>query len=1308
MINSYYRWPALSGWQEELLLEKLKNEVSQDIIGVTTEYKFYIDSDRPLKPDEIAKLEWLLRETFQPEMFGSSSSLDGQILEVGPRLAVVTPQSTNAVAICHACGLTSITRLERARRYKIKLEEGTSLTKKQNEDIKRILYDRMTEEVYEKPLVTFESGVQPEPVKTVPLIERGVSALEEINEELGLALDKTRKEYVFDHFVNKLKRNPTVVELYTFSGLTSEHARHNIFRGQFIVDGKVKPYSLMDMIRETVRANRGNVVAAFDDNACAIVGYPVDAFIPIYPGTVSPFGLKLIEYCIIFKVETHNHPTGVKADPGAATGTGGEIRDRECFGRGGLYKVGIACYFVSNVRIPGYIQPWEKVYGPHPTRLQTPLEILIEASNGASNYGNCFGQPIIFGSTTSFEQMVSPKEWIGYTKPVMVAGGVGLGDKKHVQKQSPEKGFLVVQIGGDAYPVGFGGAPASSMDAGENIEKLDFDSVQRANPEMEQREDRVVRACSELGDDNPIVTIQDLGAGGDSIAVPEIVFPVGARIELRKIPCGDKTMIVLVYWCNESQERVVFLIKPESLDLILKMCKRERCPVAVIGECTGDGKITLVDEDGSTPVKLGLDFLLADLPKKVIETEHVKWPRKSLTLPAGLTVREALERVLRLVKVGSKGFLTRKVDRSVGGFVAQQQTVGPLQLTLADYAVSANGYFNINGTSMSVGDQPIKGIVNRSASGRMTIAEALTNLVWAKIESFDSINFSCTWQCACGQPGEEAELYDTVEAVTELCKKLGLRIPVGKDSLSLTAKTMVDGKPTNIKAPGTLQAVAVAPCPDIRKKVIPDLKKAGKSRLMFIDLAPGKMRLGGSALAQVYEQVGDEAPDVENPLFLRSGFEAIQEMLERNLILAGHDRSDGGLITTLLEMAFAGNCGLKIDFQDESFWDSDPIGLLFNEEVGLVFEYLTENESAILEILAKYKIKAHSHVVGKSTEDKRIVIKLNSELVLDEDMLVLRDIWWETSFKLDELQANPKVVREERKIIYDHPGLKFKLTFTPEPTPVELLRRTVKPKVAILREEGTNGDREMAAAFYLAGFEPWDVTMTDLAKGDITLRGFRGIANCGGFSFADVLDAGKGLAGVARFNKRIRKELEDFYARSDTFSLGVCNGSQRDALSGWVPWPGIETEKQPRFIRNESEIFESRFVTVKILLSNCIFLQGMEGSELGVWVAHKEGRFHCPDKVILDQILERNLAPIRFVDNGQITEQYPFNPNGSPFGITALCSDNGRFLAFMEHPERLFLDWQWPYWPEEWKALKASPWLKLFQNARAWCEQQNA
>jgi len=1304
MINSYCRWPALSGWQEELLLEKLKNEVSQDIVGVTTEYKFYIDSDRPLEPDEITKLEWLLRETFQPEMFGASSSLDGQILEVGPRIAIVTPQSTNAVAICQACGLTSITRIERARRYQIKLKQGISLTKNQLDEISRLLFDRMTEEVYEKPLTTFESGIQPEPVKIIPLLEEGISALEKINIELGMALDEIRKNYVYNHFVNVLKRNPTVVELYNFSGLTSEHARHNIFRGQFIIDGVPMPDSLMDMIRETVRVNPGNVEKAFDDNACAVDGHHVKVLMPLNPETVSIYGVKEIEYCIIFKVETHNHPTGVEAYQGAATGTGGLMRDIFAMGRGGLIIAGFACYFVSNLHIPGYKLPWEKVYGSHPPLLKKPLEILIEASNGASYYGNCFGQPIIMGSTTSFEQKVPPGEWIGYTKPGMVAGAIGLIDKKHAKKKKPEKDYLVVQIGGDAYPIGFGGASASSMDAGVNVEELDFASVQRANPEMEQRKYRVIRACSELGDENPIETIQDLGAGGDSIAVPEIVFPVGARIELRKIPCGDKTMTVLVYWCNESQERVVFLIKPESLDLILKICKRERCPVAVIGECTGDGKITLVDEDGSMPVKLGLDFLLADLPKKVIETEHAKWPRRSLTLPAGLTVREALERVLRLVKVGSKGFLTRKVDRSVTGLIAQQQTVGSLQLTMADYAVTADSYLDTTGSAMAIGDQPIKGIVNRPASGRMTIAEALTNLVWAKIESFDSINFSCTWQWPCGQPGEEAELYDTVEAVTELCKQLGLRIPVGKDSLSMTAKTVVDGKPTNIKAPGTLEAVAVAPCPDIRKKVTPDLKKAGKSRLIFIDLAPGKMRLGGSALAQVYEQVGNEVPDVEDPLLLKNSF-AVQELIEKGLILAGHDRSEGGLITILLEMAFAGNCGLEVDFKNESIWGSDPMSLLFNEELGLGFEYLPENESAILEILDNYGIKDHSHIIGKAIEDKRITITLNSEVVLDEDMLILRDIWWETSFKLDELQANPKVVREERKAIYDHPGLKFRLTFTPEPTPEYLLKRLHKPRVAILREEGTNGDREMAAAFYLAGFEVWDVTMTDLAEGRVSLKDSKGVAFCGGFSFADVLDAGKGWAGVTEFNERIRKEFGEFFTRPDTFSFGVCNGCQLMALLGVVPWSGIETEKQPRFILNESEIFESRFVTVKILQSNSIFLRGMEGSELGVWVAHKEGRFHYPDKEIFEQIIADNLAPIRFVDKGLVTEQYPFNPNGSPFGITALCSDNERFLAFMEHPERLFLDWQWPYWPEEWKDIKVSPWLRMFQNARKWCEE---
>ncbi|MBN2590015.1 MAG: phosphoribosylformylglycinamidine synthase, partial [Sedimentisphaerales bacterium] len=975
--------------------------------------------------------------------------------------------------------------------------------------------------------------------------------------------------------------------------------------------------------------------------------------------------------------------------------------------------------------------PWEKEYAPHPSRFQTPLEIIIEASNGASDYGNKFGVPLTTGSCTSFELINADKEHYGWKKTCMVAGNWGVINEGHAQKNKIKKGHLIVQIGGDRYPIGLGGGSGSSKDAGGQEADLDFDSVQRSNPEMENRNESVIRACSELGNKSPIVSMTDLGAGGECVALPEIVDPYGAKYELRNIPCGDKTMSVLVYWCNESQESIVMIIKEKSREVLEQICKRNRCPMYIIGTVADDGRLILTDKQApkdapreqKVPIDLDMEFLLANLPEMKIDCKTKQRKLKALKLPKGLTVSDALERVLRLLKVGSKHFLTRKVDRSVGGLSAQQQTVGACQLTIADCAVTARSFFETTGIATAIGEQPVKGLVQTQAGGKMSLAEALTNLVWAPLEDFSAINFSATWQWPCKQPGEDERLYRTVQATTKLCKELGLRIPVGKDSVSMTAWTELNGRKHPIKSPGSVQIVSFAPCSDITKVVTPDIKKPGESVLVMLDLSGGQKRLGGSALAQVYEQLGNETPDVHSAKLLKNGFEAIQTLIKDGLIFAGHDISEGGLVTCLLEMAFSGNCGLDIDI---SKLGSDVLETLFAEELSLVFEI---DESSLKEVEKSinnfgFKLDKNAFVLGKTTQEQSVLISrvmgilpmkhgqdghatMSTNHILTADMKKLRDIWQETSFELDKLQANPDCVEKERKVNYDRKGLNFNLSFEPTPTPKKLLNSKSKPKIAILREAGTNGAREMAGAFYSAGFETWDVTMADIAEGRITLKDFRGIAFSGGFSFADTLDAGKGWAGVIQFNDKIRKEFDSFIERKDTFSLGVCNGCQVMALLGWIPWRGIELSHQPRFVKNESGIFESRFVSVKIEEGPSIFLKGMEGSTLGIWVAHGEGRCLWPDEKIFEQVInnEPGLAPIRYVDDeGNQTEAYPFNPNGSQLGITALSSRDGRHMVLMPHPERLFNLWQWPYLPDNWKNLKASPWLKMFQNARTWCK----
>jgi phosphoribosylformylglycinamidine synthase len=831
--------------------------------------------------------------------------------------------------------------------------------------------------------------------------------------------------------------------------------------------------------------------------------------------------------------------------------------------------------------------------------------------------------------------------------------------------------------------------------------------VQRGDAEMEQKLNRVIRACAELGPRNPIVSIHDQGAGGNCNVLKEIVHPAGARIEVRKILVGDETLSVLEIWGAEYQEQNALLLRPEHAGLFEDLCRREKVPVAFVGQITGDGYVVLHDEnDGSNPVNLELSKVLGDMPQKTFRLDRRKDVLRQLELPRDLTVRAALDRVLRLLSVGSKRFLTNKVDRSVTGLIARQPCCGPLQLTVSDVAVIAQSHFETTGAACSIGEQPVKELISPAAMARMSVAEALTNIVWAETSGLADIRCSGNWMWAPKLPGEGARLYDAAVAMRDLMILLGIAIDGGKDSLSMAAKVAnPDGTSETVKSPGTLVISAYVTCPDITKTVTPDLKMPGWGKLLFIDLSGGRSRLGGSAIAQVYGQIGNESPDIGDAGLLKRGFNAVQDLVRRRLILAGHDRSDGGLITTLLEMAFSGNCGVEVNMPAEEARTVDPLAALFAEEAGLVIEYQPENEAAVFDALSKANVPFLA--IGAATQEKRIKVSFGWKNVLDEDMLVLRDLWEETSHQLDLYQRNPDCIREERKNMYDRRGPGFIVPFTPSPTERALLDRTDKPKVAIIREEGSNGDREMASAFYLAGFEPWDVMMTDLLDGRVKLDQFRGVVFVGGFSYADVLDSAKGWAASIRFNRKVWDQFERFYHRPDTFSLGVCNGCQLMALLGWVPWRAIADHLQPRFIHNRSGRFESRFATVRIVRSPSIMLQGMEGSSLGIWVAHGEGQAYFPDKAIYQEA-EYGLAPVRYVDDdNRITESYPFNPNGSPAGIAGLCTPDGRHLAMMPHPERTVLPWQWGWMPEQMKrSLAASPWLRMFQNAREWCEKE--
>ena len=1255
------------------------------------EFCFNIEASGPLTDGEISRLQFLLADGFIKETVSTRSYFQAaaqDVVELGPRLNFATAWSSNMVSICHATGLDKVTRMERSRRYLVK----STL------DRKRFIaehHDRMTECLYPEPLSTFETGIIPEDVYEVPLMEKGAAVLQEIP---GISMDEWDRNFYYDYFVAKHGRNPTIVEIMDLNNANSEHSRHGFFRGKHVIDGREEPETLMEIVKSTLEANATNSIIAFKDNSSGIRGRDIFTILPDIPGTPSRFSKRRLPYHIIFTAETHNFPTGVAPFPGAETGTGGRIRDIQGTGRGGLVVAGTAAYCVANLQIPGYDLPWEEKDFVYPSNLASGLEIEIEASNGASDYGNKFGEPVVQGFTRSFDLRLSNGERWGFLKPIMFTGGIGQIDDRHIEKAKEEKNMLIVQIGGPAYRVGFGGGAASSMLQGDNVEDLDFNAVQRGDAEMEQKMNRAIRACIEMGEKSLIDVIHDQGAGGPGNVLKELVEKAGGRIDIRKIKVGDPTMSVLEIYVAEFQERNGLLIRPENVGKFEAICAREKVNCEILGTVTGDGRFVVVDgQDNTTPVDLELHEVLGNIPTKTFYDSRQKEPLAPLTLPPDLRVRDALNNVLRLVSVGSKRFLTNKVDRSVTGLIAQQQCCGPLQATVADVAVIAQSHFGLSGAATAIGEQPIKMLVDPRAGARMAVGEALTNLVWAGIDTLDGVKCSANWMWAPKLPGEGAALYDAACAMRDAMIALGVAVDGGKDSLSMATRV---GEET-VKSPRELVISVYATMKDITRTVTPDIKKPGESVLLFVDLARGQNRLGGSALAQTFKQIGSSAPDMDDPDLVKKGFNALQACIDRELVLSGHDRSDGGLVVTLLEMAFGGNCGLDIDLKGAG----TPIEHLFSEELGLVVECTPEKARDVEALLTEKGMPFA--VIGRTTSAKQITIQFNSEPVLKESMQELRRIWEETSFQLEKLQMNPECAVEEKQNIYDRKGPHYFLSFNPKETPQEILESPDKPKVAILRDEGSNSDREMTSAFYAAGFEPWDIAMTDLLAGRVSLEGFRGLAAVGGFSYADVPESAKGWAATILFNERLKKMFDDFYSRPDTFSLGVCNGCQLFALLGWVPWQGIAPVDQPRFVRNVSGRFESRWSTVKVLNSRAIMLRGMENLVFGIHVAHGEGRLQFPDNTIHAKVIGEGLAALAFVDDeGRPTEKYPFNPNGSPAGLTGLCSGDGRHLAMMPHPERSFLKWQAHWLPAEMKEeLTASPWLQMFQNAYHWCRE---
>mmetsp|Transcript_1954 Transcript_1954/g.2633 ORF Transcript_1954/g.2633 Transcript_1954/m.2633 type:complete len:1318 (-) Transcript_1954:1092-5045(-) len=1283
---------------------------ADSIESIETESCFNVQTTAAFSDSEKERLEWLFAETFEKEKLRSSSifstSSNGHnivCLEFGPRMTFASAFSSNAVSICQACGLSTVDRLERSRRFRLHLTPDSSLTARAMSTINNLLHDRMTEQEYKEPIASFDIDVKTEEVTLVPIMEEGRKALEKINGEKGLGFDDFDLDYYTNLFKEKLKRNPTDVECFDMGQSNSEHSRHWFFGGKMVIDSVEKPKTLFKMVKETLtEESKSNSIIAFHDNSSSIRGYECDALKPTTVGKAGSVAIEKQTLHPILTAETHNFPCGVAPFAGAETGTGGRLRDVMATGRGAYPIAGISAYCVGNLQIPEYELPWEDKTFVYPSNLATPLQIQIEASNGASDYGNKYGEPVIHGFSRSFGQRLPNRERFEWVKPIMFSAGVGQLDGKHTTKGEPEKGMLVVKIGGPAYRIGIGGGAASSrVQSSENAD-LDFDAVQRGDAEMENRMGRLMKACCDLGDNNPIISVHDQGAGGNGNVLKEIVEPAGAEYDIRKVYLGDQTMSVLEIWGAEYQENNALLIRPCDKELFESIAKRENCPIRFLGSVTGDGKVVVRDSrDGSTPVDLPLELVLGKMPQKTFVDDHVKIDLKPLKLPDGTTAMNVVDRILRLVTVGSKRFLVHKVDRSVTGLVAQQQCVGPLQLPLANVGVVAHTHFGITGTAVACGEQPIKGLIDSAAMARMTVAEAMTNLVWAKISKIQDIKASGNWMYAAKLPGEGAKMYDACEALRDSLILLGAGIDGGKDSLSMAAQCGDEV----VKAPGELTLTCYVTCPDVTKTVTPDLKCPGGSttKVLYIDLGNGKARLGGSSIAQVYNQLGDESPDIEDFTILKKAFETTQDLIDQRTILSGHDRSDGGLGVTLMEMAFAGNCAIDITVEEAN--GAGEIGTLFNEEAGIVIEVAETDKESV--IAAYTQVGVPCVDIGTASPGDSIKITVGSgPACIDEKTSVLRDLWEATSFQLEKRQRNPECVAQEEAGLKSRKSPEWKLTYSPEPTSEEIMKGEKKHKVAIIRQEGSNGDKEMLAAFLAAGFEPWDVSVSDLLDGKVTLDIFRGIVFVGGFSYADVLDSGKGWAGVIKFNENVFNQFQEFRQRKDTFSLGVCNGCQLMALLGWIPnSEGLPEDQQPRLLHNHSAKFESRFSNVKITEGPAIMFKGMEGSSLGVWVAHGEGRFHFPNKSIHENVMSNNLAPVRYVnDSNDITQEYPFNPNGSPDGIAALCSEDGRHLAMMPHPERVFTSWQWPWVPEEWNHFKAGPWLKMFQNAREFCD----
>ncbi|CAE6936350.1 MULTISPECIES: phosphoribosylformylglycinamidine synthase [Pseudomonas] len=1291
--------PALSAFRHGKLLELLTSKVPA-VTGLYAEFAHFADVTGVLTADEEQVLARLLK--YGPSVPVQEPS--GRLFLSVPRFGTISPWSSKASDIAHNCGLAKIQRLERGIAYYVSGE----LDAAQAQVVESLLHDRMTQLVLDnlQDAAALFSHASPKPLTVVDILTGGRAALEQANVELGLALAEDEIDYLVTSFTG-LGRNPHDIELMMFAQANSEHCRHKIFNASWDIDGQAQEKSLFGMIKNTYQMHNEGVLSAYKDNAAVIVGSTAGRFFP-NPETRQYAAVNEPVH-ILMKVETHNHPTAIAPFPGASTGSGGEIRDEGATGRGAKPKAGLTGFTVSNLQIPGFEQPWEVPYGK-PERIVTALDIMIEGPLGGAAFNNEFGRPALTGYFRTFEQQISTPhgdEVRGYHKPIMLAGGMGNIREDHVQKAEITVGSKLIVLGGPAMLIGLGGGAASSMATGTSSADLDFASVQRENPEMERRCQEVIDRCWQLGDNNPISFIHDVGAGGLSNAFPELVNDAGrgGRFDLRAVPNDEPGMAPLEIWCNESQERYVLAVDAKDFERFKAICERERCPFAVVGEATEEQHLTVADSHfDNNAVDMPLNVLLGKAPRMHREATREAELGDDFD-PAKVELSEAISRVLRHPAVASKNFLITIGDRTITGLVARDQMVGPWQVPVADCAVTATSFDAYTGEAMAMGERTPLALLDAPASGRMAIGETLTNMACAKIGKISDIKLSANWMAAAGHPGEDARLYDTVKAVgMELCPELGITIPVGKDSMSMKTRWQDDGAEKSVTSPMSLIVTGFAPVTDIRQTLTPELRMdRGETDLILIDLGRGQNRMGASILAQVYGKMGKQAPDVDDAEDLKAFFAVMQGLNRDNLLLSYHDRSDGGLLATVLEMAFAGHCGLNLQLDALAQNLDEVAGVLFNEELGAVIQVHQDVTAEVLSQFSAAGLADCVSVIGQPVNNGEVLISYHGEKVFTGERRMLQREWSSTSYQIQRLRDNAECADQEFDALLeeDNPGLSAKLGFdVNENISAPYIKKGLRPQIAVLREQGVNGQVEMAAAFDRAGFNAIDVHMSDILSGRVSLEQFKGMVACGGFSYGDVLGAGEGWAKSILFNSRARDQFSAFFDRKDSFSLGVCNGCQMlSNLHELIPG----SEFWPHFVRNRSEQFEARVAMVQVQESASIFLQGMAGSRMPIAIAHGEGHAEFESE---EALLEADLSgcvAMRFVDNhGKVTENYPANPNGSPRGITGLTSRDGRVTIMMPHPERVFRAVQNSWAPDEWNEDGA--WLRMFRNARVWAD----